>query len=403
MPSRTLYLAVGVAVLAAVLAAIFYAAEQRSTTTTTATTTQAGAATPPTTATTATASPTTSPAKQAKLVVYVYKDFMAWGEDPKIFDKLVENFTRETGVRVEIVRIKGARQMVSQVIMEARKGLRTADVVVGVDPILLQELKREGLVVCYLSPKAPAEIADALDPSHCATPIDYGLIALVYDPSRLNETEKAMLADGVTLDELVKLAGRIVGEDPTKSSTGLNFLLYTIAASRVEGRDWHSLWRDLLSRGFMVAPSWGDAYDEFYRKGSPHAIVVSYGTDPAYSAWYNEKHGGEPVPSVNATVLLVGGKRAGWLQVEGAVIIRGANVDAARRFIDWLLSPEVQREIPTSQWMLPAANVTLPDFYRYALTVKDVDVLLNSVLSPSEVYEKLEEWLREWLSLAGGS
>ena len=399
MAGRVAYLAAGVVVLAVILAAIVYVAGRHAGETSTTPT-----ASP---ATTAAAVGAGMPSGAVKLRVYVYKDFMAWGEDPKIFDKLVENFTRETGIKVELVRIEGARQMVSQVIAEARKGVRTADVVVGIDPILLQELRKAGLVVCYLSPKASEssvalKAADALDPAHCATPIDYGLIALVYDPSRLNATEKRMLSGGVTLGELVKLAPRIVGEDPTKSSTGLNFLLYTIAAERVEGGDWHKLWRELLDRGFMVAPSWGQAYDEFYRKGSPHAIVVSYGTDPAYSAWYNMKHGKPAKPDINATVLVVEGRRAGWLQVEGAVITRGANVEAAKKFIDWLLSREVQEAIPTSQWMLPVMDVKLPDYFKYALTEEDVDMLLNSALKPSEVYAKLEEWLREWLSIAGG-
>ncbi|ABM80198.1 thiamine ABC transporter substrate-binding protein [Hyperthermus butylicus] len=340
--------------------------------------------------------------KPVKLVVYTYDDFMAWGEDEELFDKLVQRFENETGIDVVIYRFDGARQMVTQVLNELDQGVETADVVIGIDPILLQELKKHNAVVCYLSPSAPLEVANALDPDHCATPIDYGLIALVYDPSRLTEEELAMLRDGVTLDELVKLAPRIVGEDPTKSSTGLNFLLYTMALSRLEGRDWKELWRQLVGNGMMIAPSWGSAYDEFLREGSPRAIVVSYGTDPAYSAWYSAKEGGAEEPSVNATVLAAGGKRLGWMQVEGVAIIRGAELDAAKKFVDWLLSEEVQREIPASQWMFPAVDVSLPSFYKYALTAKDVDGMANSVLPPDEIYESLEVWLKDWLSIAGG-
>ncbi|BES82872.1 thiamine ABC transporter substrate-binding protein [Pyrodictium abyssi] len=338
-----------------------------------------------------------------KLVVYVYEDFMAWGEDPELFDKLVENFTRETGIVVELRRFDGARNMVTQVIAESRAGMETADVVVGVDPVLLVELKSHGLVECYASPLAARELVEALDPEGCATPVDYGLIALVYDPGRLNETEKAMLSDGVTLDELVALAPRIVAEDPTQSSTGLNFLLYTIAVSELEDRDWRDLWRAMRDNGLMVAPSWGDAYDEFFREGSPRAIVVSYGTDPAYSAWYNAREGGEEKPSVAATVLTAGGEKIGWLQVEGAAIIKGAPMEEARRFIDWLLSREVQEEIPTSQWMLPASSdAGLPSFYRYALSVDSVDKLGNTLLPGSRVAGELEKWLRDWLGVMTG-
>jgi len=207
----------------------------------------------------------------------------------------------------------------------------------------------------------------------------------------------------VTLDELVALAPRIVAEDPTQSSTGLNFLLYTIAVSELEGRDWRELWRAMKDNGLMVAPSWGDAYDEFFREGSPRAIVVSYGTDPAYSAWYNARESGEEKPSVAATVLTAGGERIGWLQVEGAAIIKGAPLEEAKRFVDWLLSREVQEEIPTSQWMLPASSgAGLPSFYRYALGLGSVDKLGNTLLPGSRAAGELEKWLRDWLGVMTG-
>lgn len=411
MASRSLYLIAGAVLVAAIIAAAYYAASSREagtaaktvTVTTTATVTRTVTRTVATGATgtwaTAAGTATTKPARE--LLVYVYEDFMAWGEDPKLFDKLVENFTRETGIKVVLRKFKGARSMVAQVIAEKRVGARTADVVVGVDPLLLSELKARGLVECYASPQAPAQLVRALDPEGCATPVDYGLIALVYDPSRLNETEKAMLRDGVTLDELVKLAPRLVVEDPTQSSTGLNFLLYTIAVSRMEGRDWKQLWKQLKSRGVMVAPSWGDAYDEFYREGSPRAIVVSYGTDPAYSAWYNARKGRGEKPSIEATVLVANGSRVGWVQVEGAAVIKGAPLEEARRFVDWLLSHEVQDRIPTSQWMMPVrGDARLPGFYRYAMGLGSVDTLANTGLraGPGE----LEEWLRDWLLIMSG-
>ncbi|ALL00348.1 Thiamin ABC transporter, substrate-binding component [Pyrodictium delaneyi] len=437
MAQRGVYFLVGVAIIAVLVAASYLVAQEKSgapspaageaTATATATGHTAGHTVAATHTATATeeeheaehsameteveaareteASTHTTSAAQAgkKLVVYVYEDFMAWGEDPELFDKLVENFTRETGIVVELRRFDGARNMVTQVIAESRAGMETADVVIGVDPVLLVELKKQGLVECYASPLATGKLVEALDPEGCATPVDYGLIALVYDPGRLNETELAMLRDGVTLDELVALAPRIVAEDPTQSSTGLNFLLYTVAVSELENRDWRDLWRAMKENGLMVAASWGDAYDEFFREGSPRAIVVSYGTDPAYSAWYNAREGGEEKPSVEATVLVAGGEKIGWLQVEGAAIIKGAPLEEAKKFVDWLLSREVQEEIPTSQWMLPASSEAgLPSFYRYALGVDSVDKLGNKLLPGSRVAGELEKWLRDWLSVMSG-
>ena len=430
---RELYLAAGVLVLAVIAVAALLAANRggapvtatvtvtstvTATETVTATVTEtvtaagAGGKTQATAATetatapaaTTTAVTATAPTAGGEITVYTYEDFMAWGEDPQIFEKLLKRFEEETGIKVRLVRMKGAKAMVNQVIAEAKAGKPTADVVIGVDQATLQQLRAAGLVYRYRSPLADPVVADALSPEGCATPIDYGLIALVYDPQRLTKEQLDMIRDGVTLDELVKLAPVTVGEDPTRSSTGLNFLLYTIAVSRLEGRDWRQLWKQLLASGFMVAGSWGDAYDEFFREGSRRAVVVSYGTDPAYSAWYNAKHGGEEKPSVGAALLMLGnGSKAAWLQVEGAAIIDGGNVEAAKRFVDWLLSSEVQREIPTSQWMLPAAREKpeLPSFYRYALTAGDADLVVDRVIKPEE-YANIEKLLTEWLQVAQG-
>ena len=349
--------------------------------------------------TTITTTTTLTPRKH-ELKVYVYSDFMAWGSDPKLFDKLVKDFERETGIKVDVRKFDDARTMVTTAIAEYKKGIKTADVLIGVDSLLVVELKNNHMIECYLSPLADKKLAEALDPTNCVTPIDYGLIALVYDPSRLTKNELAMVKNGVTLNDLVKLAPRIVTEDPTKSSPGLNFLLYTIALANKAGVDWKNLWKEMKNNKLLVLGSWSDAFNEFLRKGSPRAIVVSYGTDPAYSAWEKLRHGEPMKPSINATVLVLNGKRYGWVQVEGVAIIRGADTEAAKKFVDWLLSIEVQSLIPENQWMLPARpGVPLPVFYKYALTEKDVDVLANTLLPPEQVSKNLENWLTQWLSI----
>ena len=53
------------------------------------------------------------------------------------------------------------------------------------------------------------------------------------------------------------------------------------------------------------------------------------------------------------------------MQVEGAGIIKGAkNLSGAKKFIDFLVSEEAQKEIPLTQWMYPAnKTVSLPESY----------------------------------------
>ncbi len=335
------------------------------------------------------------------LVIYTYGDFMAWGEDPNAtWARVFDEFGRRYGVEVQVRTFDDARTALLAAIDEYRRGVRTADLIIGVDNLLIHEARKAGVIECYYSPVAeetvPREVADALDPERCVTPIDYGLIALVYDPERLPDEVVALL-EAPTLDDLARpeVASRLIVEDPTKSSPGLAFLFWQIAVSeKLEGRDWRDWWRSVRDY-VMVAPSWGDAYDVFL-SGGERAIVVSYGTDTAYSAWYE---GGEP--KLRLALIHYQGKSTAWLQVEGALVVRGQpGTDLAKKFVDWLLSTEIQELIPSNQWMLPAnSKAQLPDFYKYALTLGDVDIVANTLLSQEEVSANYEEWLLEWTQL----
>ncbi|MEB3852060.1 MAG: thiamine ABC transporter substrate-binding protein, partial [Desulfurococcales archaeon] len=288
-------------------------------------------------------------------------------------------------------------------IEEARKGRPGADVVIGVDNLLVVEAKKAGVVDCYYSPIAnetvPASIADALDPERCVTPFDYGLIALVYDPQRLNSTELAML-EHPTLDDLASLAGKLVVEDPTKSSPGLAFLFWEIAvSSKLENRDWRGWW-STVSSSVDIEPSWSDAFNVFLDPKQGRPIVVSYGTDPAYSAYENNG-----TPTLRAALIYSGGKSTAWLQVEGVMVVKGAeHPRLARMFVDWLLSRQVQELVPLNQWMLPAnSQASLPGVFRYALTLDDVDIVANNLFTPEEISNNYEQWLQEFLRVIGGA
>ena len=337
-----------------------------------------------------------------ELVIYVYSDFMAWGEHPnQTWAKVFDAFGQKYHVKVKVRTFDDARTALLAAINEYKRGVRTADLIIGVDNLLIHEARKAGIIQCYYSPVAektvPEDVAKALDPEKCVTPIDYGLIAIVYDPSRLPANITSILAKP-TLEDLAKpsIASRLIVEDPTKSSPGLAFLFWEIGVSeKLEGKNWTAWWEK--TRNYLyVAPSWGKAYDEFLRKGSTRAIVVSYGTDPAYSAWENK---GEP--TLKATLIYYNGKPTAWLQVEGALVVKGQpGTKLAEKFVDWLLSPEIQSLIPSNQWMLPAnSKVQLPSYYKYALTLKDAEIVVNNLYTPDEISKNYENWLLTWTQL----
>lgn len=347
----------------------------------------------------------TSSKTSNKLVIYVYSDFMAWGENPEeVWKQVFDAFGEKYGVNVTVRTFDDSRTALTTAIDEYNRGVRTADLIIGVDNILVYEAKSAGIVECYYSPVAeqtvPINISNVLDPERCVTPIDYGLITLVYDPSKLDNNTLQVIEGKPTFADLSNptVASRLIVEDPTKSSPGLSFLYWEIAvSSKLEGKDWKQWW-NAVKDNILVAPSWGDAYDEFLRQGGVRGIVVSYGTDPAFSAWENK---GEP--SINAALIYHDGKSTAWLQVEGALVVKGEpGTELAKKFVDWLLSEDIQSLIPSNQWMLPAnSQAALPDYYKYALTVDDVDIIANNLLKPEEIESNYETWLLEWTQIMG--
>ena len=347
----------------------------------------------------------TSHKSEKQLVIYVYSDFMAWGENPEaVWKQVFDAFGEKYGVNVTVRTFDDARTALVTAIDEYKRGVRTADLIIGVDNILVYEAKSAGIIECYFSPVAqetvPQDIVNVLDPDKCVTPIDYGLITLVYDPAKLDNTTLQVLEDKPSFADLAnpQIASKLIVEDPTKSSPGLSFLYWEIAVtSKLEGKDWKEWWNN-VKNNILVTPSWGDAYDEFLREGGTRGIVVSYGTDPAYSAWYNN---GEP--SISAALIYYNGKSTAWLQVEGALVVKGQpGTEWAKKFVDWLLSTDIQELIPSNQWMLPAnSKAKLPDYYKYALTIDDVDIIANNLLTPEEIQANYETWLLDWTQIMG--
>ncbi len=340
---------------------------------------------------------TSQPSGERKLVIYTYESLLKWGDDPNATRQAVfGSFEKKYNCKVEIREFDDARTALLAVIQEKDKP--KADVIIGIDNVLVHEAVEAGV----LEPFKPGNIGEvhewlmnSLDPSYHVVPYDYGLIALVYDSKRFPEERMR----GLTFEKLVSedYASKLVAEDPTVSSTGLNFLLWQIAYYKMKGEDWREWWRQAVNNGLQVVGSWGDAYDVFLDEKQGRPIVVSYGTDGAYSYhFYNETR-------YKAALVTVNGEEWGWLQIEGLGIVKNApHKELARKFVEYFLSREVQEYIPLNNWMYPAnKNVQLPeDYIRYALDPTKIK-LFNTILSPDEIGQNLKRWLDEWRKAVG--
>ncbi len=341
-----------------------------------------------------------------ELVIYTYESLLA---DPG-YD-FVEGFANHSGIAKEdihLVLLEDANSIVTQAALE--KNNPVADVLIGLDNVLIHKAKEEGILEPYNSPElvnVSSDLISNLDPMKHILPYDYGIIALWYDNSRINSTSNPEL-DTLKLQDIIdeNLDEILIVEDPTLSSPGLGFLLWTIAvygdpSVNFDGLlkdDWRNWWKS-ASKNLRIAPSWGAAFDIYYTEEENRPMMVSYGTSPAYDVCHplwGVGSGSDP-PST-AIVSHENGTENAWLQIEGLGLVKNApNQANAQSFIDWFLSAELQDNIPTNNWMYPAnvhANIS-SCFMDSAINPADVNIL-NDLITPTMLEENLDMWKNDW-------
>lgn len=328
----------------------------------------------------------------AETVTVLVHDSFSVSED------VLQGFTDATGIELVLLPAGDAGEVVNRAILTKSRPL--ADVLYGIDNSLIERARAEDLFEPYRSP-ALDSVAPTyrFDPEHLVTPVDVGHVAINADLAALADAGVALPSD---LAELAAPAYRelLVVENPATSSPGLAFLYATIArfgegetGTFGEGAsgDWLDYWAALRDNGVQVTDGWNDAYyTSFSRYGGDRPLVVSYATSPAAEVIF----AAEPLDtSPTANVLCPG---CTYRQIEAAGILKGTgNRQAAERFIDFLLSPAFQADVPLTMFVYPAVEGTpLPDaFTRYAAVPTAEQ---TASLAPELIAANQDRWLRQW-------
>ena len=296
--------------------------------------------------------------------------------------KVVQAFTRKTGINVQVLHAGDAGQALNQVILTKEHPL--GDVLYGVDNTFLSRALGAGIFDTYRPPAldhVPARYE--LDPRHRVTPVDRADVCVNDDKSWFADHHVSVPG---TLEDLAKPAyrGLLVVENPATSSTGLAFLLATIAHFGNDG--WRSYWTRLRANDLKVVDGWEQAWYDSFTAASDHGdrpLVASYASSPP------------------ATVSKTTGKaRAGTLlatcfqQVEFAGVLKGTtHRDAARAFVDFMLSKAFQQDMPDQMYVFPVLEGAKlpPDFAKFAQVANH-----PLSLSPARVAKNRDEWIRQW-------
>ena len=335
-----------------------------------------------------------------KLVIYTYEYFFGLTNETLsggVYDKIFTSFENRYGVDIDIRFFSGARNIFLTALQEYKAEVRTADLLIGIDNIVVQEAKKAGILVKInetdlqnLS-RIDSDLIDNFDPDLYAVPYDFSPIAFIYDTQRINLTE-------LKFEDFYNqtLASYLVVEDPTLSTTGVSFLLWQIGVyEKILEKDWKEWWSKIKDN-IIVTKSWGEAYYSYFlneQEGRP--IVVSYLTSPVYHGLYENTTRYRPM------LVKYNDRWYSWFQIQGIGIVKGSPmVDMALKFIDWLLSDEVQSLVAENDIMLPASTDilnSLPENIKQYLVYNISEIEpVNNLVSVQEVYDNIDTWLSEW-------
>jgi thiamine transport system substrate-binding protein len=263
-----------------------------------------------------------------------------------------------------------------------------ADLLFGVDNTFLSRALEEDIFETYDSPVLN-EIPDTfkLDASNRALPVDYGDVCINYDKAYFAENS---LAVPQSLEDLTKpeYEGLLVVENPATSSTGLAFLLGTVAHY---GDSFTDYWQALKENGVVVVDGWETAYYTNFSGSSgrgPQPMVVSYGTSPAAEVIYAE------TPLDDAPTASITGPDTCFRQIEFVGILKGTRQRAlAEAFVDFMLGQQFQEDVPLQMFVYPVnPHAALPEeFTKYAQAPEQ-----TAQLAPDVIAENRDAWIQAW-------
>lgn len=324
--------------------------------------------------------PSATAAETATLTIMTHDSFAA-SED------VIAAFEEENNVKLVFVKSGDAGSTLNRAILTRENP--QADVLYGVDNTLLSRALDEGIYEPYDSPLLagiPAEFK--LDETNNALPVDYGDVCINYDKAYFAEHALPMpqtLAD-LTQPEYNSL---LVVENPATSSTGLAFLLATIAEYGEDG--YITYWQQLKDNGLVIVNDWSTAYYTNFSASSgkgTQPMVLSYASSPPVEIIYAAE------PPADAPTASLVGRNMCFRQIEFAGILKGTpNRALAEKFIDYMLSVKFQEDLPLQMFMYPVnPEAQLPEvFVKYSQIPAE-----PAALDPAVIAANRDKWLNDW-------
>ncbi len=309
-------------------------------------------------------------AEKPVLTIYTYDAFAAdWGPAPKI----KQAFEANCGCQLDFVAMDSSIGILRKIQLE---GANTkADIALGLDTNLTDVAAQTGLFVAHGANADGLDLPVAWD-DKTFLPFDYGYFAFVYNSEKVEAAPTSFEALAALPDDF-----KIVIQDPRSSTPGLGLLLWI---KEIYGDKASDLWKRLAPKILTVSKGWSDSYGLFL-KGEAD-MVLSYTTSPAYHL----------IAEQDARFKSAAFSEGHYMQVEVAAVVKSTKQPAlARRFMQFMLSPDFQSVIPTTNWMYPASNTAgaLPNGFENLHKPQK-----SLLMSGAAVEKNRKAWIGEWLA-----
>ena len=312
-------------------------------------------------------------------------------------EEMFSTFTNQTGYEIEVVKADDAGGILTQLLQT--KDAPQFDLAIGLDNTYLQTALDAGLFAEH-NTNVSGVSSTALEPysGPFAVPFDRGDVCLNYDESRVDGENLTVPTSLWNLTE-PEWNGLVAFPSPLTSSPGRAFMTATVdyfendANTTTDAFDW---WKAVADNDAIFTSGWTEAYEIHYSGGygewitghiGDAAMTVSYCHSPGVEAYYNSN-------STKSTSLTL--PRATFHQVEYAAVVNGASeVDGANAFLAYLLSEDVNRNMPENNLMQSVLiDAVWPETEGYAHHTDTPE--MNAEITTQRIGDDMDGWLSAW-------
>jgi thiamine transport system substrate-binding protein len=328
-----------------------------------------------------------------KIVIYALQGFMKIGPSSKEGEEAFFNgFKKKYNVEIEVKYFPNVTIMLDSVI---NGKLPSPDIFLGIDNILLIKAKKNNLLQAYKPEKINelhSWLIDYLDKDFYSIPFSYIPLAIIINEKNIPEQYKQLLEKpGILVLSDQRISSHMVLMDPNKVELGLHFFaLQTFLYEKVLNKNWIEWWQKIKDN-IIIKDTLGKAYDYLLSGEKGISILIGTSTDPIFIYEMNNT-----LDYFSAKLFYENNKAYSWIKVNGVSIAKNAkNPDLAKKYIEYILSSEVQKYLYEGDWVYPAnKNIEMPESYLKIFQIKDFEPLNNFVSQNDleKIFDKIEEW-----------